>query len=107
MLSQGLRGLVGLCLALAFMAVAPAQASQGPQPRVVDHRDEEPEFFDYAVGRRPEIELYDIKSDPHCMNNLAGEESAAKVQTELHDRLMDDWARFANGAEQSDDVKLL
>ena len=30
-------------------------------------------YFDWAVGLRPAEELYDIKNDPGCINNLAGE----------------------------------
>ena len=57
---------------------------------IVTHRDENPEFYDYAVGRRPEYELYDIQADPHCMTNLADDGAQADVRKGLHDRLMDE-----------------
>jgi len=28
-------------------------------------------YFDLSFGKRPAEELYDILSDPHCVNNLA------------------------------------
>lgn len=44
--------------------------------------------FDYAFGRRPAEELYDLRSDPDCLQNLAaGAEHAAKRE-ELAARLM-------------------
>ena len=55
---------------------------------VVQHRDEDPDSFEYAVGRRPEQELYDTQKDPHCMNNLAQQASHADVREQLHNRLM-------------------
>ncbi len=55
---------------------------------VVKHREEDPISFDFAVGRRPEFELYDIKRDPHCMKNLADDDDHAEVKTSLHKRLM-------------------
>lgn len=57
---------------------------------VVTHRDENPACFDYAVGRRPKYELYDVSADPHCMNNLAETASAGQVREQLHSRLMDE-----------------
>ncbi len=57
---------------------------------VVTHRDEQPEFFEYAVGRLPAEELYDIKSDPHCMSNLANQSSSSEVKAALRDRLMNE-----------------
>ncbi|MFK8113294.1 MAG: sulfatase [Rubripirellula sp.] len=55
---------------------------------VVTHRDENPEMYDYAVGRRPRYELYDLRSDPHCVNNLADDVAADEVREQMHQRLM-------------------
>lgn len=46
-------------------------------------------YLEWAVGKRPAEELFDIKKDPACLNNLAGKAEFAKVQKELSKRLMD------------------
>lgn len=55
---------------------------------VVTHRDDDPDSFRYAVGRAPKFELYDIKSDPDCIDNLAEHSSMAAVREKLNKRLM-------------------
>lgn len=57
---------------------------------VVTHRDEQPAFFQYAVGRRPGEELYDLSQDPHCMNNLAEDPASAETKASLRQRLMNE-----------------
>ena len=42
-----------------------------------------------SFGTRPEHELYDLRSDPGQLNNLAGQPSAQQVVGQLRDRLMD------------------
>jgi uncharacterized sulfatase len=57
---------------------------------LVAHRDD-PEvgrFFHLAVDRRPEEELYDIRRDPGCLDNLAGHPAHAEVLQRLRARLM-------------------
>lgn len=54
---------------------------------VITHREEAPEFFEYAVGRAPEFELYDLKKDPHCIKNLVELKSANQIRENLHRRL--------------------
>ena len=46
-------------------------------------------FLHLAVDRRPAAELYDIRSDPGCLRNLAEEESHAAVRRKLDGRLME------------------
>ncbi|KAA5542298.1 sulfatase [Roseiconus nitratireducens] len=70
---------------------------------VVTHRQEDPQSFQFAVGRRPRLELYDIRDDPHCMNNLADRESHAEVQQQLHERLMQELTETGD-PRVSDDV---
>ncbi len=36
-------------------------------------------YWQRSFGKRPDLELYDIKNDPFCMNNLATESKYAKV----------------------------
>ncbi|NNG09024.1 MAG: heparan N-sulfatase, partial [Arenibacter sp.] len=44
--------------------------------------DEEYSFFQMNFDKRPEHELYNIKKDPHCINNLAEiPEHAAQIKT--------------------------
>jgi len=44
--------------------------------------------YDYAFGRRPRIELYDLKNDPDQLKNVAGQSQFAAAQKQLHTRLM-------------------
>jgi len=46
-------------------------------------------YLQLAVARRPAEELYDIRSDPGCLHNLAGEAQYAKTRQELGQRLED------------------
>ncbi|QDT35461.1 Choline-sulfatase [Thalassoglobus polymorphus] len=45
------------------------------------------EYLDIAFGLRPKEELYDIKKDPHQLNNLAGNADYSKVREQLSTRL--------------------
>ena len=42
-----------------------------------------------SFGTRPENELYDLRSDPGQLNNLAGQSSAQQLVGQLRNRLMD------------------
>jgi N-sulfoglucosamine sulfohydrolase len=44
-------------------------------------------FFDMAVGKRPEEELYDVREDPGCVRNLAEDPEFAAIRQELRNRL--------------------
>ncbi|TVQ17848.1 MAG: sulfatase, partial [Spirochaetaceae bacterium] len=56
---------------------------------VVLHRTEEPvrAIFDLGFGKRPAEELYDVRTDPDHMLNLADEGAHAKTKAELASRL--------------------
>lgn len=45
-------------------------------------------FVQFTVGRRPREELYELKSDPHQMRNVAQDERFATKTAELRSRLM-------------------
>lgn len=47
------------------------------------------EFFNGAVGKRPEFELYGIQKDPECLNNLAGKSEFAEVEKKMKRALLD------------------
>ena len=56
---------------------------------LIQNRDDpkiEP-FFHWSVDKRPEYELFNIRKDPGCLNNLAGKPDAAEVQKVLSMRL--------------------
>ncbi len=44
-------------------------------------------FFQLAIGKRPEIELYQIDEDPYCLNNLASEPQVAETKEALSQQL--------------------
>ncbi len=46
------------------------------------------EYLELATGMRPAIELYDIKSDPSCLNNLAEVEANQELRKQLETRLL-------------------
>ncbi|MEX0320556.1 MAG: sulfatase [Puniceicoccaceae bacterium] len=56
---------------------------------LIENRDD-PEirpYFDLAVAKRPAEELYDIKKDPGCLNNLAENPDFADIKEELWNKL--------------------
>ena len=56
---------------------------------LIRHRDDEAtgRFFHLAVDKRPGIELFDIRRDPGCLNNLAGDSAYAQTRDQLLARL--------------------
>ncbi len=46
--------------------------------------------FERCFGKRPEVELYDLKADPDQMTNVADDPKYAKVKAELTERLMEE-----------------
>ena len=58
---------------------------------LVNHRDDPAvsQYFHWAVDRRPDEELYDVRKDPGCLNNLAGNPAYADVQKRLRNRMND------------------
>lgn len=44
-------------------------------------------FYEMSFGKRPQEELYDIKADPDCVNNLAGDASHAAAKQRLWTQL--------------------
>ena len=50
-------------------------------------------LFDWAYGKRPRAELYDLKKDPHQVQNVAADPAYAPVLAELERRLMDELQR--------------
>ncbi len=57
---------------------------------MIHHRSERSvrPLFELAFGKRPYAELYDLRVDPHYMQNEAGSPQYADTQQELHQKLM-------------------
>ena len=55
------------------------------------HRDEPDgrRFYDLAFAKRPTEELYDLRTDPGQLTNLADDPTSADIKDELSRRLMD------------------
>ena len=71
-------------VAFADMDASPTKAW------LVAHRDD-PMWkwhYDFAFGRRPEEELYDLAKDPDQVRNVAADPAYAKVKQEMSERLM-------------------
>lgn len=53
---------------------------------IIEHHDDNKysKYFDQAVKKRPEFELYRVDSDPGCLHNLAGKPRYAEVERELN-----------------------
>lgn len=67
-----------------------ADMDAGPTKRWLICKREEPEwkrFYDYAFGKRPGEELYDLAADPDQMVNLAGDPAHAEVMARLAAKL--------------------
>jgi arylsulfatase A-like enzyme len=58
---------------------------------LIAHRNETQwrRFYDFAFARRPAEELYDLRNDPHQINNVAGDKKYATAKTRLSQQLMD------------------
>jgi len=72
-----------------FLALADIDSGH-TKAYLVTHRSEPgvERLYALAAGKRPERELYDVRKDPHQMNNVAGEASYSDVVKRLDARLM-------------------
>ena len=53
----------------------------------VRHQAEMKPYVDFAFGRRPAEELYDLRLDPHQMNNVASQTNYQSTREQLSDQL--------------------
>ena len=53
-------------------------------------RGKDSTYWNYAFGKRPPEELYDIEKDPQCLRNLAFDESYSSLKKSLKDKLIGD-----------------
>lgn len=72
-----------------FVAFADLDASP-TKAWIVTHRKDPgmEKYFQFAVGRRPAEELFDLRKDPHQVNNVAGQADYEQVRKRLSARLM-------------------
>ena len=61
---------------------------------ILDHREEPAiqKYFELCFAKRPAEELYDLKTDPHEINNVAGKPAYAAAQKNLRAQL-DRWMK--------------
>ena len=57
---------------------------------MIHHRaeDDVTPLFELGFGKRPQEELYDLRNDPHYMNNVAYESEYEQIKADLNARLM-------------------
>lgn len=53
----------------------------------LDQSHSDYKFFELSFGKRPKEELYDIRNDPDCVNNLADDPDHAKTKERLWNQL--------------------
>jgi N-sulfoglucosamine sulfohydrolase len=77
-------------LAYKTMVAYPDLDASPTKAWMIHHREEqdvEP-LYQLAFGKRPREELYDLKEDPHYMNNVADDPAYADIRQAMEDRLM-------------------
>jgi uncharacterized sulfatase len=68
--------------------VEPADVDGGPTRKTLtENRERYPRLYDLTFGKRPEFELYDVKSDPYQMDNLIEDEAYAQIAETLREDL--------------------
>ncbi|WKN33868.1 sulfatase [Porifericola rhodea] len=57
---------------------------------IVEHHDDEQygKYFELAVGKRPEFEMFNIERDPSCLQNLANDPEFVGIKDQLHTVMM-------------------
>ncbi len=56
---------------------------------LLEHKEAHSEFFEWAVGKRPQEELYAVAGDPGCLENLAAKPEHAAACAALRKQLLD------------------
>jgi len=63
---------------------------------LLKNREEFAGLYDMAVGKRKEEELFDIKNDPECMNDLAASPEHEKIRTMLARKLEEELKKLGD-----------
>lgn len=56
---------------------------------ILDRREDFPKFYELAVAKRPQEQLYQIKNDPACLENLADKAAFSAKKEELKTQLFE------------------
>jgi hypothetical protein len=67
-----------------------------PTKTLITELGEQDRFWQMAFGKRPQAELYDLKKDPDCVENVANDQKYSASATVLRDKL------FAELKKQND-----
>ena len=74
--------------------------SSPTKTRILELKEEgQDQYWQLAFGKRPLEELYDIKADPHCMENLADKAEYAELKESL-------WKELREELERTDDPRI-
>ena len=57
---------------------------------IVEHRNDEEydQYFELAVGKRPEYELFDVVKDPACLSNLANDPELVGIKAQMEELMV-------------------
>ena len=57
---------------------------------IVEHRNDEEydQYFELAVGKRPEYELFDVVKDPACLSNLANDPEFVGIKAQMEELMV-------------------
>lgn len=70
-------------------AFTDVDASPSKSFLIENHKNEKiARFFSLAYNKRPEYELYDIKRDPSCLENLSGKAGYSAIENEMKEVLI-------------------
>jgi hypothetical protein len=67
-----------------------------PTKTLITELGEQDRFWQMSFGKRPQTELYDLRKDPDCVENVANDQAYSANATALRDKL------FAELKKQND-----
>ena len=73
-----------------------ADTDAGPTKTLIEAAGEGDHFWQLCFGKRPADELYDLATDPDCVQNLAADPARAEDVRRLHDELFAELTRQAD-----------
>jgi len=73
-----------------FAAFGDLDASPTKAWIVLNRNSENEKFYQFAFGKRPKEELFDLKNDPFQINNVADDSNYAEIRTQLKEKLLNE-----------------